>query len=392
MPPKKKAVKKSAKNAVEGEVKTYRCTCCGKEVTNTNRVFYQVNYSKSHQGNDHVSHICIDCTRELFDYYRKQYNQAEATKIICAMLDVPFYRSLYDSIQRLHDDFNFGYYIRQTNQRQYQGKTFALTLHAGELEVTKKEAEEEAVELSERNWTTEEKRAKNEVLNLMGYDPFDGYNPRIRRKLFTELLGYLDDDEILSDNYKIAQIIQIINNNEQINQYDIGISKLDPKVDIDEIKTLSGLKKELVAANEKIARENGISVKSRGEQRVGKGTLTGLMRDMREKDIHEAEVNFYNQLQSEASKWATNISMQSMMDNIQLGENDVNEIIEEQRKLLLDYQNENDILKEEKRLLKVGEQKMQERIKQLEEVLGDNVPPYDERDNMDDTSVGGDTG
>lgn len=375
MPPKKKAVKKGSigKND-SGATIIYHCTCCGKEKEDPRRNFYKVSYSITHRGNNGYSHICVDCINEIFDMYKKQYDQQEAVKICCALLDIPYYRSLYESVARQNDKFAFGLYIRQINGTQYNNKTFALTLHQGELEVTKKEAEEEAEELSERNWTVEERRAKNEVKNLLGYDPFDGYAPKVRRKLFTELLGYLDDDEVISDNYKIAQIVQIINNNEQINNYDIAISRIDMKRDVDDIKTLSGLKKELVLANEKIAKENGISVKSRGDTRAGKGTLTGLMRDMREKDIHEAEVNFYNQLQSDSSRWAVDVSMRSMLDNIQLGENDVNDIIEDQRSRLLSLQDENDILKEEKRLAKIRENKLNEDIEKLKDLLGDDLP------------------
>ena len=368
MPPKKKAVKRKdmGKND-SGDVHNFRCTCCGKEVEQPNSVFYKLSYSQTHRGNDGYAHICVDCVKENFEYYKNKYSQNEAVKIICAMLDVPYYRSLYESVNRQNDRFNFGLYIRQINGTQYRGKTFALTLHEGELEVTKKEVAEEAEELSESNWSLEERRAKNEVKRLLGYDPFEGYAPKVRRKLFTELLGYLDDDDVINDNYKIAQIIQIINNNEQINSYDIAISRVDKKRDIDEIKLLSSLKKELVLANEKIAKENGISVKSRGDQRAGKGTLTGLMRDMRDKDIVEGEVNFYNQLQSEASRWAVDISMKSMMDNIQIGENDINEILEEQRKLLVEYQDENDILREEKRLSKVRENQLEAKLKAITE-------------------------
>ncbi len=375
MPPKKKAVKKKsvAKND-NGDPIVFRCTCCGKVVEDARTVFYKVSYSRSHHANDGYAHICIDCVKELFAYYKEKYSQQEAVKIMCAMLDVPYYRSLYESVNRQNDVFSFGLYIRQINGKQYAGKTFALTLHDGELEVTKKEVEEEAEELAESNWTVEERRAKNEVKKLLGYDPFDGYAPKVRRKLFTELLGYLDDDEVISDNYKIAQIVQIINNNEQINNYDIAISRIDMKRDVDDIKTLSGLKKELVLANEKIAKENGISVKSRGDTRAGKGTLTGLMRDMREKDIHEAEVNFYNQLQSDSSRWAVDVSMRSMLDNIQLGENDINDIIEDQRSRLLTLQDENDILKEEKRLAKIRENKLNEEIEKLKDLLGDDLP------------------
>lgn len=95
---------------------------------------------------------------------------------------------------------------------------------------------------------------------------------------------------------------------------------------------------------------------------------------MREKDIHEAEVNFYNQLQSDSSRWAVDVSMRSMLDNIQLGENDVNDIIEDQRSRLLSLQDENDILKEEKRLAKIRENKLNEDIEKLKDLLGDDLP------------------
>lgn len=369
MPPKKKVAKKTAVNSKEGDTKIYRCTMCGKEETVAEKKFYKLPYSPDHKGNDGYSHICISCIKDEFDRMSTRYNQKLATMAICAKLNVPFYRSLYESVRKQQDNFSFGYYIRQMNSKQYANKTFVLTLAEGELEVTKKEAEDDAEELAETNWTVDERRAKNEVITMMGYDPFDGYAPKVRKKLFTELLGYLDDDELLSDNYKLSQIIQVINNNLQINQYDVALSKLNPSTDADEIARLNKIKKDLVVGNEKIAKENGISVKGRGDQRAGKGTLTGLMRDMREKDIKESEVNFYDQLISPASRWAADISMQSMMENIQLDENDVNDIIEEQRKLLQKYQDKNDELQEERRVWKVKEIETDETIKNLREQI-----------------------
>ena len=369
MPPKKKVAKKTAVNSKEGDTKIYRCTMCGKEETVAEKKFYKLPYSPDHKGNDGYSHICISCIKDEFDRMSTRYNQKLATMAICAKLNVPFYRSLYESVRKQQDNFSFGYYIRQMNSKQYANKTFVLTLAEGELEVTKKEAEDDAEELAETNWTVDERRAKNEVITMMGYDPFDGYAPKVRKKLFTELLGYLDDDELLSDNYKLSQIIQVINNNLQINQYDVALSKLNPSTDADEIARLNRIKKDLVMGNEKIAKENGISVKGRGDQRAGKGTLTGLMRDMREKDIKESEVNFYDQLISPASRWAADISMQSMMENIQLDENDVNDIIEEQRKLLQEYQDKNDELQEERRVWKVKEIETDETIKNLREQI-----------------------
>lgn len=373
----KKVARKTTKaTPTVDENKIYRCTCCGVETNKPENVFYKLPYSTTHQGNDARSHICTDCVKELFQKNEEEYSTEFATKVVCAELNVPYYRSVYESICRNYADFNFGYYIRQINNKQYKDHSFALTLANGELEVSKKKALEQADANAEGKWTVDERRAKNEVIRMMGYDPFEGYHPRDRKVLFSELNNYLNDEELLSDNYKISQVIQIINNNNQINQYDIGISKLDTKRDIDKIKTLNGLKKELVTSNEKIAKENGISVKSRGDQKAGKGTLTGLMRDMREKDLEEAEVNFYDQLRSENTRWAIDMSMRSMMENCAFDENDVNDIIEMQRSELSELQDKAADLEEDKRLLKVEEYELKERIQCLEaEVLklGGNV-------------------
>lgn len=365
----KKVAKKRAANSVDEDVKIYRCTMCGREETAPEKKFYKLTHSPDHKGNDGYSHICINCIRDEQKRLTNRYGEKTAVMVLCAKLNAPFYRSAYETIKKSQDNFSFGHYMRLMNNKQYAGKTFALTLVAGELEVTKKEAEEEAEEMIESNWSLDERRAKNEVINMMGYDPFEGYAPKLRKKLFSELLGYLDDDELLSDNYKLAQIIQIINNNIQINQYDIAISKLDPNKDIDGITDLNKLKKELVSSNEKIAKENGISVKGRGDQKAGKGTLTGLMRDARDKDLRSYEVNFYDALRSENTRWAIDLSMKAMMDNCLFDESDTDLIIADQRSLITDLQGENDDLKEERRLWKVKESEVDEKIKSLEEKI-----------------------
>lgn len=365
----KKVARKRTTKSVDDDIKVYRCTMCGREETAPEKKFYKLTHSPDHKGNDGYSHICINCIRDEQKRLTNRYGEKTAVMVLCAKLNAPFYRSAYETVRKSQDNFSFGHYMRLMNNKQYAGKTFALTLVAGELEVTKKEAEEEAEEMIESNWSLDERRAKNEVINMMGYDPFEGYAPKLRKKLFSELLGYLDDDELLSDNYKLAQIIQIINNNIQINQYDIAISKLDPNKEIDAIADLNRLKKELVLSNEKIAKENGISVKGRGDQKAGKGTLTGLMRDARDKDLKSYEVNFYDALRSENTRWAIDLSMKAMMDNCLFDESDTDLIITDQRSLITELQGENDDLKEERRLWKVKESEVDEKIKSLEEKI-----------------------
>lgn len=364
MPPRKKKV---VDPKVTSDIdKTYFCTACGKTYATGEKNFYVVRNSSSYKGNDGFAHICTSCAKQMFDEYKIKFNdQRLATMIMCAKLDIPYYHSLYESINVKNDKFSFGIYLRQINGTQYRGKTFATTLADGELERTVKESVQE----SEEYWTIDEKRAKNEVIKLMGRDPFIDYSPKDRRYLFMEFLQYLDDDELLDDQYKLTQLIQLINNNNQINQYDIALSRLDPTRNTDEVTSLNKLKKDLVTSNDKIAKENGFSVKSRGESRAGKGSLTSLMREMREKDIKEVEVNFYNQLHSENTYWAANISAQSLKTNCRFDENDVNDIIEEQRVLITTLQNDLDTLKEDERIWKTERDDTFSKLKELEKQI-----------------------
>lgn len=363
MPTKKKVATKTTKKPPE---EPFKCMSCGQVYAHADGNFYKNPYSRDYEHNDRFVHICIDCCRRIFNEYKvKHQDQRLACIILCAKLDVPYYHSLYESVNVRNDNFTFGHYIRMINGTQYKGKTFANTLASGELEKTVHESQEE----SEEYWPLEEKRAKNEVIKLLGRDPFVGYVSKDRKYLFYEFLQYLDDEDLLADQYKVSQLIQLLNNNNQINQYDVALSRLDPVRNVDDIKALSALKKDLVSSNEKIAKENGFSVKSRGDNRTGKGTLTGLMRDMRERDLKEIESNFYDQLKSPASQWAVDISMKSMLENVSFDENDVNDIIETQRDSLLKYQDENDELKEQVRLLKVQEYDMEDLIEELKQQI-----------------------
>ena len=82
------------------------------------------------------------------------------------------------------------------------------------------------------------------------------------------------------------------------------------------------VKKALVDANDKIAKENGIAVRNRKEDNANKSGFTGLQKRLRELNIKEAEVNFYDQLKSEGTQWAANMSLKAIKENGFFDEND----------------------------------------------------------------------
>jgi hypothetical protein len=336
------------------ESHTYKCLRCGAEHQNPIGHFYKIQYSELYLKNDRYVPLCKNCINEIYENLSSKYGAKTAFVILCYMIDIPFYHSLFDSIVKNNNLFSVGLYLRQINGRQYQYQSFQQTILNKELEKSDKQVLDE----KEVKWTKSEIQNKDDVIKTVGYDPFEGYPEEDRRFLFNELIKYFDDD-IADDTYKLSQVIQIVNNNNQIRNYDILISRLDAIKDANDIKSLNTMKSNLVSSNDKIAKENEISVKNRSNKDVGKSTLTYLMKDLREKDFEKAEANYYNQLNSDGTLWAENMSMKAIKENGFFDENDNKEITEINRQLVLDLQHKVDDLMEEKRLLLIQVQELE---------------------------------
>lgn len=200
-------------------------------------------------------------------------------------------------------------------------------------------------------WSEQDKQNKQYAIEVVGYDPFEEYPEEGRKFLFNQLSPYLEDDSNADDAYKLSQILQIIKNNYQIDICDKKMSQLDPLKDAESIKTLSDIKNKLVQSNDKIAKENEISVKNRSNKDAGKSTLTYLMRDLREKDFDKAEADYYDQLRGIGSQWAAGMSMKAIKENGIFDENDKKEVYEMQLDMIAALNKEVDELKEKIRIL-----------------------------------------
>lgn len=219
-------------------------------------------------------------------------------------------------------------------------------------------------------WSDQDTKNMEYAIEVVGYDPFEDYPEENRRFLFNSLSPYLEDDDNVEDAYKLSQIIQIVDNNNQIRICNKRIANLDPVKDNEEIKTLQSIKKDLVQSNDKIAKENEISVKNRSNKDAGKSTLTYLMRDLREKDFDKAEADYYDQLRGEGTQWAISVSQKAMLDHCVFDENDKKEIYEHNLKITNELYKELDDKKEEVRQLlkKIDELTME--LNKLKEEYG----------------------
>lgn len=331
----------------------YKCSCCGKLVQEPQGKFFKVAQNSLYDGNDNYSTICTTCCNNFFLHMKEKYQDEKVALLVtCCEMGWFFSEKTYlEMKEKNSDDITLGEYIRRLNLSQNKNKTFVNYIMSSITNEQFLRSKKEADEMFEANWTEEEQKNMQTVIAIIGYDPFAGYQSSDRRYLFSELVKYLDDDEVIEDNYKLSQIIQIVNNNNQIRQYDLIIAQLKPLNDSKDIQALNELKSKLVMANDKIAKENEISVKNRSNKDAGKSTLTYLMRDLREKDFDKAEANYYDQLKSAGTRWAAEISMSAIQKNTFFDENDLREIDGIKREMVIKLQNQVDDLMEEKRKL-----------------------------------------
>lgn len=330
----------------------FKCTSCGKVLLSPLRYFYKSAYNLAYSKNGGYCHICIKCCENLFMQYKSNYNDEKmALLMICSETGWFFSEEIYSQVkQKNPDKFKLGEYVRMLNLSQNKTMTFSDYITSAIKNEKFLHQKETVNDNKQEEWSEDSLKNKEEVIEVIGYDPFLGYGDSDRQYLFNDFIRYLDEDTI-EDTYKLSQIMQIINNNNQIRRYDLLIANLNPLADGSVITKLNDMKNKLVTSNDKIAKENEISVKNRSNKDIGKSTLTYLMKDLREKDFERAEADYYEQLKSEGTRWAVELSVDAIRKNAYFDENDLNEIGDIRRELVNKLQNQVDDLMEEKRQL-----------------------------------------
>lgn len=348
----------------------YLCHCCGKRSYEPDGFYKAVgNEPKLTEANNGYTNICKDCVKKYYEELKKSCsNERAAVAICCSKFNWYWSEKLYLEIKddKL-DGFVLGDYLRKINIAPYKNLSFKDTM----FEIIKDNkavitTDETKQEIEEKVFTDDEYEARRTVIDIVGYDPFSEHSMIDRKYLFKELIKYFDDD-IQDDAYKLSMIIQLVINNNQIRKIDNEIAVLSPLQNAEEIQKLNTIKKDLVFSNDKIAKENEISVKNRSDKQVGKNTLTFLMKKLRELDFEKAEADFYDQLKSPGTQWAADMSFKAISENAYFTENDWKDIGGYRRDLVEKLYKENDDLREEKRNLYVEIQNLKEQLKNAEE-------------------------
>lgn len=339
-------------------------TCLKCQIEKRTTEYYMSN-SNNHA--DKKYPVCKSCIKENLKMDEPLSQEAiESLKNVLLEMNRPFIYSLY--ISTVEEAKNqgkepFGLYLKniQLNYKECTWKDSEFSINNVD---SKSEVKNNVSIISNSNNHKEvvqelviiNSRDREDVIRMLGYDPFEYENPRDRNQLYNRLIDFLDEST-LEDGFKLQAVIEIVIGFNQIDKINQAITNITN--DLDNLSTNSGgikslidSKKNILASLIKLAEENGISVKHNNQKSKGAGTLTGIIKTLQEKGIEEGELNLFDIETSQGMRQVADISNKSIIQQLQFDENDYTNMILEQREMLAELDNKVVSLEEENRLLK----------------------------------------
>ena len=333
----------------------FKCVCCGID-KNQDKDFYKSN-SLILKANNQRMVVCRQCVVDLYTYLVGKHNDCKiALYFLCRLLDVYFESSLYYSAEQQANNSNSNiaqiYFQKCNSLPQYASKTFS---ESSPLD-SDKNINIFETEIKLEN-TEEDKKNKEDVIRIIGHDPFENENESDKKYMYNMLINYLDQDTI-SDSFKLPICIEIVKSFNQIDKINQALALLT--ADVNNIQSQTGGIKTLIEAKEKIyrsilamAKDNGISVNHNNNKSKGGNTLNGMVKELNEIGLSAAEVNLFDLETCEAMKQIADFSNKSILDQLMFDENDYVDMISQQREMIKKMDDELIKIKEDYRLLKI---------------------------------------
>ncbi len=341
---------------VKKEKIMFKCVCCSNE-KNQEQHYYRSN-SYILKGNNQRMPICKTCCIDLYEYLVKKYDDCKiALYYACRLLDIYFESSLYYTAEQQANNSGssiFAIYLQKCNSLpQYGQKTFSESApldYEGNKNIFETEMKLDTSDLDRRN--------QEDVIRMVGYDPFENENPADKKGLYNTLVDFLDEST-LEDSFKLPTVIEIVKSFNQIDKINQALAIMTADIgnvanSVGGVKSLFEAKDKMYRALLALAKDNGISVNHATNKSKGAGTLSGIIKKLQELGFDEVDVNLFDIETSDGIKQVAEVSNQSILNQLMFDENDYTEMIKEQRLLIENYRDKYEKLEEENRLLKLS--------------------------------------
>lgn len=198
---------------------------------------------------------------------------------------------------------------------------------------------------------------KNDVIRLLGYDPFEKEAISDQPLLYSQLLGMIDaGGDANDDMVRTASCISIVRNFNQQAKIDDAIIKLmgdytQLEKNSATIKSLQDSKSKVTTMIKDMAAESCISLKNNKSVKRGDNTWTGKLKKVKDLNLREGEVNGFDIWTCKGMKQVIELSDASIFKQLKLDESELSDMIADQRVMIRGLQDERDNYREISRIL-----------------------------------------
>lgn len=328
-----------------------RCIMC--DTVKHKDKFYKNNHPMCKSG---ITQICKECARKIAHRIDKNGNEQEPTKEsvknALEWLNKPFLDSVWNSSVQESENLVSGKvrstpwlaYVKNIQMGQYNDLSYDdsddLEIKTEEVDDENKSAEEIVEEHSGQDTYDSFMKNKADVIRLLDYDPFEKESVSEQPFLYSQLLGLLDSNEEANDDMmRTSSCITIVRGFLQASKIDDTIAKL--MSDVNHIKDNSATIKSLQDSKQKImsmitslAAESCISLKNNKSTTKGENSWSGKLKKLRSIGLKEAETNGFDIETCKGMQQVANISMNAIINRLNMDESEWAEIVKEQRQKL----------------------------------------------------------
>lgn len=373
---------------------TYECCMCHKEKPHTE--FFR-SYSWMHigammeSGERHLP-VCKRCAKKIFNFYSSQ--EKVLKRVInhwCQTLDLYYSDDIYEKMMDLHNsrkntvmETKFDYitdYITALGRAKKIGLTYwdspYLQNNVNSVVDTDEEvlldvsSEKEYPEEFD-GWDKEDLEKYDYILRIYKFDPFKDEPIEDRKRLYNSLAN-LSDEDIMEDFTKANAAIDMtraMQRLEKLNKIRIDLENAE-KPDIKEIKEINNLQKSERETISKYGKDHGFIQKYSINKELGKGTLTGILKQMDTNLFEDALVNRYDISTCEGMQQAADASWKAIFSQLNLSESEFASVIQNQNETIRKQKKQLIELREKLRLANV-ELKREELQQELDKQLDKN--------------------
>lgn len=339
------------------------CSCCGKplKLDQYFKVYSPICSDRVDQNGEYHMWVCRECCYKLFAwlYTEKANKDLElATKYICAYLNVYWDVDIFDVAKQAHNKSGrmkpfFAEYMTYVN-RAYPNKTFFESSflseayeRTGAVVIDSKKNDE-----TPYDWGREDVRNRQQVLKMVGYDPFEWESDENKKILYKDLLNILEPG-MENDLVKFQAAIQIVNSFFKIRQMNKRQFEMERDgASIAELKALSDLKSKELKSITDFSKDNGFAERYATAKAKGENTFTGIVNKMNEAKFENAIMNRYDIETSATIQQAADASFKAIFNQLSLGESEVWKIAQDQLEELRKLRKSNSDLEEKLRKTK----------------------------------------